>query len=153
MGYLFEAVRDLMRPTDWEKRAFCVDLLDRELRRAQTAIDSAHLDLNPPRIYRRDISSAEWQLLHARIYFFLSHDYYRLPYHWLILLGYRLAVERGLPSGGFDALKVVVCETLGRSEAEVVHWTVDLYFHQFTTPELRREWDYPGKHFRMTKAG
>ena len=141
-------LRDLFGKTDWNKRRFYYEALDRELRRIDANITSDQPVAAPSAEYKSHISDARFAYLHARIFFFMSHDFCELAYHWMVLVGYRLAVERGLPRGGFHALTVFACERLRATPFEVDRWSEAAFADHLRSPVLRDIWDYPGTEFR-----
>ena len=79
------------------------------------------------------------------------HTYLELPFHWLNLMGFRLAVERGLVMGGLGAVKTVAAVELGLSRGETEQWTVELLFNVYCDTKLREQWDYEGFRFRLNE--
>ena len=140
-----EVVRDIFKKTNWNERQFYYEALDRELKRVDANSTS---DQPVSAAYNRHISDARFAHHNARIFFFMSHDFCELPYHWMVLVGFRLAVERGLPRGGFDALTVFACERLRCAPFEVDGWSEPVFAEHLRRRELKDIWDYPGTQFR-----
>ena len=147
-NFAIEIVRDLFRKTDWSERRFYYEALDRELKRIDANITSDQPVADPSAAYKDCIGDARFAHRHARIFFFMSHDFCELPYHWMVLVGHRLAVERGLPRGGFDALTAFACARLRCAPFEVERWREAVFAEQLRRRELRDIWDYQGIQFR-----
>lgn len=130
-------------------RAECLALLSMELDRAANEVFCETPAFPASDAYTDAFHEARRKREIAETRRWVSHETLDLPLHWLDLLSYRLAAERGLLSGGFGTLTLVASETLGYPSGEVRRWSVGMYFCQFKNTKLRQEWDYPGTQFRM----
>ena len=144
--------RFLARPNARARRDFCFNLLDLEIDRVQY-----NVFLVPPLFevsdqYRSDIARARRALRFARMFRWRDHEDLDLPYCWLMLMGHRLAVERGLSVGGVEALAHMACRRLNLPLTETELWSDDELFAKYTRTVLRAEWDYPGLQFRLPET-
>ena len=140
--------RFVANPDQLRRRDFYIDLLDREVARAQyNLLGSAPL-IEVDEDYKFDIARAARALRIARRNRWLNSDCLDLPSHWLTLLGHRLAIENGLSVESMDALAEIAARRLSLSLATTDIWDVDTLFRRYTETDLRAEWDYPGLQFR-----
>ena len=139
--------RYLANPDVEALHQFYIDLLELEIARAKYDVLPKQLEWAMDRVaevYRRDIVAASRILKLARRGKKLDFVRFDLQYQWLTLLGHRLATDRGLPTGGLDALAHVASTRLELPLKETKAWYADTLFVQYTQTVLREEWDYPG---------
>ncbi len=141
--------RFLANPNAKGLRDFCFDLLDLEISRADYNVFCDWPLVEASETYKSDMDLADRALSSAVRSQWLSHEDLDLPYFWLTLMGHRLAVERGLSTGGVDVLAHVACERLNLPLKETELWSDDVLFAKYTQTVLREEWDYPGLLFRL----
>jgi len=138
-----------MQPDATSVRNLLIALLDMERLR------HANHNLSPETPLSRiivtctsDIAMAERALGLARSCEGLGKAHFDLQHYWLLLLGHRLAAERGLPVKGRAALGHVASLRLGLPREDTGTWSEDMLFEKYTETDLRTEWDYFGLHFR-----
>ena len=150
-GSLLGFIEDLVTPHDRDLRAFCVRNLNQEVVRTRNEAFGAVRKFHPAKAYQEDFRKAEFACQQGWNHQWPSHTYLELPFHWLNLMGFRLAVERGLVMGGLGAVKTVAAVELGLSRGETEQWTVELLFNVYCDTKLREQWDYEGFRFRLNE--
>ena len=138
----------LAKPDARGMRMFQIELLDLELRRAKLSLLTDPPLYEPSRWCRSDIAAAQRALKRARQNGARAPEQSDLRHHWLTLLGWRLAFERGFAVGGAVALCPVATRRLNVPLQEVGTWDEETLFRRFTETGLRDEWDYAGTVFR-----
>ena len=142
----------LGKPDPVRQREVHIEMLERELRRAEINVRRAPALIEVSDAYRSDIHRAELALMMTWRGQGLGHDCPDLTAHWLTLLGHRLAVEYGLRVECLDALAHVASRRLGLPRATTEAWSMDMLYRQYTKAHLRAEWDYPGLLFRNLRT-
>ena len=141
----------LENPDDEGLGHFQIELLKLELDRADHIVPPERFGLarnEVPVEYIATITESRRVLKLARGRNGMNAAHLDLRYYWLTLLGYRLAIERGLSEVGLQALRRIACTRLGLSLNEAETWSGEMLFRQYTETVLRDEWDYPGTGFR-----
>ena len=144
----FVADATIMAPPRCELRRFCLDRLQTEIARARKEVFGLAARYAPGDNYTRDYKSAVRAENGGYSWPHRSYNGLQLPYHWLTLIGYRIAIERRLFLGGMDAASIRAVEVLGAPPSDAMQWDVDLLFKLYCNTRLRSEWDYDGYAFR-----
>jgi len=122
---------------------FRINLLELEVSRAQTVLP----DLPDEQVdgkYRDDAFRALRVLQVARRRGWREGKPFDPVWFWLTLMGHRLALERGLSTGGIAALAEVASQQLDLPLEEARLWSCDMLFEKYTRTVLRTQWDYRG---------
>lgn len=135
--------RFLANPNAQALWTFHLDLLDLEISRAQKSLPDLPAGENA-KAYEVDTARALRVQAVAQRRGWRDDTPFGPAWFWLALLGHRLAVERGLPTGGITALAEVASRRFNLPLAETRLWSHDILFEQYTRTVLRAEWDYPG---------
>ena len=138
----------LANPNARAMRAFCGELLELEVGRAEYNLLRVPPLFEPSRLYRPDIARARHALDRARVHPGLDESLLDLRYNWLTLLGNRIAAERGLRAEGVTSLSRIASARLNLPLSETDTWSEARLFRRYTESVLRDEWDYAGVAFR-----
>ena len=131
---------------------FLICLLDLEVRRAMFNVMSNPARFEVTEAYKADIIQADRILKFARCHRMFRPEQMDIPYHWLTLLGRRIAVEQGVFVEGFATLARVAAARLDLPLKTTEAWDEDTLFRRYTRTVLRAEWDYPGLGFRPSQG-
>ena len=147
-SFVAQVIATIMAPPRCGLRRFCLGNLQTEIARARNEVFGPDARYVPGDDYTHDYKRAVHAENGGYSGPYRSYDGLQLPYHWLTLIGYRIAAGKRLPLGGLEAARIRAVEILGAPPGDAMQWDTGLLFRLYCNTRLRREWDYDDYAFR-----